>query len=79
MRPLASQVLGLPVRIAQPESLVGMTDKILSPAYSTSVGLLHWAVLMTEFGPEPGHHRPKIQGGGFDWENVKSWLRRLLP
>lgn len=79
MRPLASQVLGLPVRIAQPESLVGMTDKIHSPAYSTSVGLLHWAVLMTEFGPEPGQHRPKIQGGGFDWENVKSWLRRLLP
>lgn len=79
MRSLASQVLGLPVRIAQPEGLVGMTDKIHSPAYSTSVGLLHWAVLMTEFGPEPGQHRPKIQRGGLDWENIKSWLRRLLP
>jgi len=79
MRMLASQVLGLPVRIAQPENLVGMTDKIHSPAYSTSVGLLHWAILMTEFGPEPGQHRPKLQGGGLDWENVKSWLRRLLP
>jgi cell division protein FtsA len=79
MRMLASQVLGLPVRIAQPEGLVGMTDKIHSPAYSTSVGLLHWAILMTEFGPEPGQHRPKLQGGGFDWENIKSWLRRLLP
>lgn len=79
MRMLASQVLGLPVRIAQPEGLVGMTDKIHSPAYSTSVGLLHWAILMTEFGPEPGQHRPKLQGGGLDWENVKSWLRRLLP
>jgi cell division protein FtsA len=79
MRPLASQVLGLPVRIAQPEGLVGMTDKIHSPAYSTSVGLLHWAILMTEFGPEPGQHRPKLQGGGLDWENVKNWLRRLLP
>jgi cell division protein FtsA len=79
MRPLASQVLGLPVRIAQPEGLVGMTDKIHSPAYSTSVGLLHWAILMTEFGPEPGQHRPKLQGGGLDWDNVKSWLRRLLP
>lgn len=79
MRTLASQVLGLPVRIAQPEGLVGMTDKIHSPAYSTSVGLLHWAILMTEFGPEPGQHRPKLQGGGLDWENVKNWLRRLLP
>jgi cell division protein FtsA len=79
MRMLASQVLGLPVRIAQPEGLVGMTDKIHSPAYSTSVGLLRWAILMTEFGPEPGHHRPKLQGGGLDWENLKSWIRRLLP
>jgi cell division protein FtsA len=79
MRMLASQVLGLPVRIAQPEGLVGMTDKIHSPAYSTSVGLLHWAILMTEFGPEPGQHRPKSQGGGLNWEDLKSWLRRLLP
>ena len=48
IRTLAADVLGLPVRIAQPENLVGLVDQLYSPAYSTSVGLLHWALLMDE-------------------------------
>lgn len=79
MRVLASQVLGLPVRIAQPENLVGMTDKLYSPAFSTSVGLLNWAVLMTEFGSDAVRRRPMNQGGALDWEKIKSLFRRLLP
>ena len=79
MRSVASRVLGLPVRVAGPENMIGMTDKLHSPAYSTSVGLLHWAILMTEIGADVGPKRPSYQGGGLDWENVKSWLRRLLP
>ena len=42
-RQLASQVMGLPARIAQPQNLVGLVDQINSPAFSTSVGLLEWA------------------------------------
>jgi len=34
----------VPVRIAQPENLVGMTDRLNSPAFSTSVGLLRWVI-----------------------------------
>jgi cell division protein FtsA len=79
IRKLASRVLGIPVRIAQPENLVGMTDKLHSPAYSTSVGLLNWAVLMTEVSSVVPYHYQNIKGGSLDWENVKSWLRRLLP
>jgi cell division protein FtsA len=79
IRPLASRVIGLPVRIAEPQNLVGMTDKLHSPAYSTSVGLLHWAVLMTEVGSVATYNFPRVKGGSLDWENVKSWLRRLLP
>lgn len=79
MRAIGSRVLGLPVRISQPEGLIGMTDKLHSPAFSTSVGLLHWAILMTEFGSGVGQHRRRTQGGTLDWESVKSWLRRLLP
>jgi cell division protein FtsA len=79
MRNLASRVLALPVRIAQPENLVGMTDNLQSPAYSTSVGLLDWAMLMTEVGPGAGRPGPRVQGGGLDWENIKNLLRRLLP
>ncbi|MEJ2706470.1 MAG: cell division protein FtsA [Anaerolineales bacterium] len=82
IRQLASSVLGVPVRIAKPENLIGMTDHLDSPAYSTSVGLLRWAVLMSEFSPQGvGSRRSRStnQGGGFDWDKVKSLLRRLLP
>ena len=48
IRQLAAQVLGLPVRTAQPENLIGLADQLKNPAYSTSVGLLHWAAAMTE-------------------------------
>jgi cell division protein FtsA len=84
IRNLASRVLNVPVRIAQPENLIGMVDKLGSPAYSTSVGLLRWAVLMSEFSPQGGgSRRAYIPGpassGVMDWNKVKSWLRRLLP
>lgn len=48
IRKLAADVLGLPVRVAAPENLVGLVDQLYSPAFSTSVGLLHWALLMDE-------------------------------
>jgi cell division ATPase FtsA len=70
---------GATVRVAQPENLIGMTDKLHSPAYSTSVGLLHWAVLMTELGAAPLPRRQSREGGSLDWDNLKSFLRRLLP
>ena len=42
IRSLASQTLGLPVRVAQPDHLFGLVDQIDSPAFSTSIGLLNW-------------------------------------
>jgi cell division protein FtsA len=86
IRTLANSVLGVPVRIAKPENLIGMADKLDSPAFSTSVGLLRWAFLMSEFAPQGGKRRPSVQrnvaesqGGALDWEKIKNWLRRLLP
>ena len=80
IRDLASRVLGLPVRIAKPEKIVGMVDQIQSPAYATSVGLLRWAEMMSEFAIDSSA-RPKMSGFGreMSWEKVKNWLRRLLP
>src|SRR4030095_370173 len=43
---VASDVLNIPVRTAQPENLLGLVDRLNSPAYSTSVGLLRWAMSM---------------------------------
>ncbi len=84
IRSIASRVLGVPVRIAKPEKLVGMTDKLDSPAYATSVGLLRWGMLMNEFSPEGfirdvHSGRGRSNGGLIDWNQVKGWLRRLLP
>ena len=80
MRQLASRVLGLPVRIAKPEGMVGMIDQLQTPAYATSVGLLRWAMLMSEYAADHPIRRPaRVIGGEMDWEKVKNWLRRLLP
>lgn len=80
MRSLASQVMGLPVRLARPENLVGLTDQLNSPAYSTSVGLLYWALLMSETMPVRTN-RGSHKGGNtsVDLEKLKEFLKRFLP
>jgi cell division protein FtsA len=78
---LASRVMGVPVRIARPTNLIGMTDKLDSPAFSTSIGLLRWALHMNEFSPvamKKGSD-PLPPGPGFDWNTIKVWVKRLLP
>ncbi len=84
IRQLAKKVLGMPVQVAQPKDLIGMVDQLHSPAYATSVGLLRWAVLMSEFVNTFEAHRPRrplpVQiGSDMDWKKMKDWLRRLLP
>ncbi len=76
-RKLAGRVLGLPVRLAQPENLGGMADRLNSPAYATSVGLLRWAQLMhsLEAGPVPRRASSRSQ----TWDKVLHFLRHLLP
>ncbi len=80
IRPLASRVLGLPVRIARPENLVGLVDQLQSPSYATSVGLLKWAELMNETMSPTARQKPKGRPRqSVNWKEVKSWLNRLLP
>jgi cell division protein FtsA len=76
IRKLASEVLGLPVRVAQPENMIGLVDQLHSPAYSTSVGLLSWAMLMRD--TVPPKTKKSIDKVAF-WENIKSFIRRFLP
>jgi cell division protein FtsA len=84
IRPLGAHVLGMPVRVAKPEDLLGLVDQLQSPAFSTSVGLLKWAELVNAttattartHSPFPSVHTPK-------WEDVKKFLKdfgkRMLP
>jgi cell division protein FtsA len=77
IRKLGAEVLGLPVRVAQPENLVGLVDQLYSPAFSTSVGLLNWALLMDD-AIQPGKAKaPPVPED--IWEKIKDFARRLLP
>lgn len=78
-RTLAARVLNLPVRLAKPENLTGMTDKLQSPIFSTAVGLVRWSALMNEFSPEGRGKRALGGDGSPNWGRVKDILRRLLP
>lgn len=81
IRKVASRALGVPVRVAKPENLLGMADRLNSPAYSTSVGLLRWASLMSEISPDGEPRRQKARPAeiAVNWEQVKNILKRFLP
>jgi cell division protein FtsA len=75
---LAEQVTGWPARVGKPRHLQGLTDLLIDPAYSTSVGLLQWAV--NEAEASSWHRAP---GRSLDlnsvWRRVGNWARVLLP
>ncbi len=80
---IASEVLGMPVRTAQPENLTGLVDKLNSPAYSTSVGLLRWALNMhghevAIVGGDRSRRRSKGEST-VNLDTIKNWMKRLLP
>jgi cell division ATPase FtsA len=69
------------VRTAQPENLVGLVDQLKNPAYSTSVGLLHWAAALTEddLRQVRGREHHKRGESRVNLDPVKDWFKRLLP
>ncbi|MBK7893991.1 MAG: cell division protein FtsA [Candidatus Promineifilaceae bacterium] len=69
---VAERVLNVPARVAQPQNLVGMVDRLHSPAYATSVGLLHWAMSDNQIYQPRAHNR--------EWgRKMGSILKALLP
>jgi len=82
IRQLASQVLGIPVRTAGPEKLVGLVDQLKSPAYSTGFGLLHWAADLTEEEmslSRSGGRRPSRKEIPVNLDPLKDWFKRFIP
>jgi cell division protein FtsA len=82
IRQLASQVLGIPVRTAGPDKLVGLVDQLKSPAYSTSFGLLHWAADLTEEEMSLSHsggRRPSRKEIPVNLDPLKDWFKRFIP
>lgn len=80
LRKVGSSVLNLPCRVAAPRDLIGLTDKLDGPAFSTSVGLLHWA---RRESLSPMRARKKKTGAkppmNVDLNRGLDFLKRLLP
>jgi cell division protein FtsA len=79
IRKLASETLGMPVRLGRPDNLVGMVDRLHSPAFSTSVGLIQWAMLMSEFTTSTISQPQQKSGSGVNWDKIMDVLKRFLP
>jgi cell division protein FtsA len=73
---LGREVLNMPVRVAGPTGVEGLTDHLLTPAFSTSLGLLKWGARSVQ-GYEPAHYEsapaPNVLA------RMREWARGLLP
>jgi cell division protein FtsA len=79
IREVAGEVLVLPVRTAAPEELRGLVDKLGTPAYSASIGLLEWAKLQDDQGLMNGRYSTGFNLASFNLQQAADMLRRLLP
>jgi cell division protein FtsA len=81
IRDLAGRVLGVPVRIAKPQNLVGMSDRLETPAYATTVGLLRWALNMNDIASFVDGDKPIVfnSGGEKLVDKLKRYFKLLIP
>ncbi|MBN1311126.1 MAG: cell division protein FtsA [Anaerolineae bacterium] len=86
IRHSASKTMHLPARIAQPENITGLVDKLQGPAYSTGVGLLRFAQRIDATPiSDTTQRRSKGGRGGSGSEGpdigktIGDFLGRLLP
>ena len=81
IKTVASEILKMPVRVAHPENLTGMSEALKNPAYSTSVGLLKLGLIMDLEDDRRstlrsnGTKKPRVSLGGF----LRRAIDRLLP
>ncbi|HWH37977.1 MAG TPA: cell division protein FtsA [Candidatus Limnocylindrales bacterium] len=73
---LGREVLQMPVRVAGPTGVGGLTDHLLTPAYSTSIGLLLWGA-RTVRGYEPLRFESAPSAGAMG--RLRDWFRGLFP
>jgi cell division protein FtsA len=75
IKEVANRVINLPVRIAKPQNLLGMSDKLDSPAYATSVGLLKWALNVSDYYAYVDSQEPKTNSSG--GRTLKDWIKEI--
>lgn len=73
---LGRDVLGMPVRVASPEGVGGLTDHLLTPSYATAIGLLLWAArVVTTEDLQRYEPPPRTQ----NWDRMRDVVRRFFP
>ena len=73
---LGREVLQMPVRVAAPAGVGGLVDHLLTPAFSTSIGLLLWGAQAVLAG-EPGRYESAPAFGVLG--RTREWVRNLFP
>lgn len=71
---IAKERLHLPVRIGTAREVMGVSDNIKSPLYSTAIGLLLWGVKSREFRTVERTSPVQVWFGFFG--KVRDWIRR---
>ena len=73
---LGRDVLQMPVRVVAPTGVAGLTDSILTPAYSTAIGLLQWGARSLAEG-EPARYESTPAFGILG--RLRDALRSIFP
>ncbi|MEP5764439.1 MAG: cell division protein FtsA [Halieaceae bacterium] len=69
---LAEEIFHMPVRVGLPQSVMGLTDIVRNPIYSTGVGLLQYGTEQQENGVV-GVSRGPVQAS--PWQRLRNWIQ----
>ena len=69
---LAEEIFHMPVRVGVPQSVMGLTDIVRNPIYSTGVGLLQYGAGRQDESLPRGS-RGQAKAGS--WQRLKGWLQ----
>ena len=70
---LAEEIFHMPVRLASPHSIQGLTEMVKNPIYATGVGLLKYGQKQVEAGIAQ-HPTPQIIEESFV-SKMKTWIK----
>ena len=73
---LGREVFQMPVRVAGPSGIGGLVDTLLTPTYSTAVGLLQWGATSLAQS-EPARYESAPHGGGLG--RLRDAIRGIFP
>jgi cell division protein FtsA len=73
---LGRNVLEIPVRVAPPAGVGGLTDNLLAPPFASAIGLLQWASRVVT-ATEPQQFESAPAGGAAG--RMREWLKGLFP